>query len=158
MSQMTQGAWSGEDFLLKQDTAVLSDGKAPEAQVGYVTSSRTRELVIAAVEEVLMDVGEWRPGEDSSLDPIFVQECLVFERHHKTGKPRAARGHDDSVFAEGFRELARKKLIADGLVSLASKARPEAGMDPIDRFYAGRELQRKREAAKKSPACLGSAF
>lgn len=158
MSQMESGEHSGEDFLLKQDTVVLSDGRAPEPQVGYLTSVRTRELVVAAVEGVLMEVGEWRPGEPSPLDPLFVQECISFERSPKTGRPEAARGHDDSIFAEGMREIARKKLIADGLVSISSKPRAKrAEGDPLKAA-----LKKQRDDAvkgkKMAVSPLGRAF
>ena len=64
---------------------------------------------------------------------MFVAEALVFERD-ENGRPEAARGHDDAIFAKGLKELARRKILRDGLVELKSAVRPKLEFDPIDEY------------------------
>lgn len=149
MRDMTHGQWLGEDFLLARGEAPTAlHGKA-EKVIGWMTSVKSREAIIAAVEGYLVEAREYVPGSVSPFDPMEVAECLVFERNEK-GKAEAARGHDDAIFALGLRELARRHLIESGEVEVLARVNPRArALDASEQMLADeREYGQQRDPVR----------
>jgi hypothetical protein len=157
MRSMEHGGHTGEDFVLMQQQDALSVQAMVARQIGFYTSVKTRESVIAAVEAVLMEAGMYDPERGTPFDIQEIVECLVFERDEK-GKAEAARGHDDAVFAVGLRELARQKIIRDGEVALVSRVKPKVAEDPLVAFWRQQYKQERDKTMNTGGKSVLSGF
>lgn len=156
-----------DDFVLQQEHPMTSRGVVPERTYGWRTTRATaaggasagsKGILIDTARLFIADVGHFDRERGTPFDAHTLGQMYRYERDEK-GATEAASGFDDAVMSEMLSLVARDYLLADERIRGRSRVSKKAEqLDPIDLFYAGREMQRKRDAAKKSSPFLGASF